>query len=122
MDNVHGVYVVPIRINDTITLNAILDSGASDVSIPADVVLTLIRSNTISSEDFLGTQTYVLADGSKVPSQRFRIKSLMVGGKTLENVTADVVSINGQILLGQSFLRVFRSWSIDNEKHELILN
>jgi hypothetical protein len=29
MDNVHGVYVVPIRINDTITLNAILDSGAS---------------------------------------------------------------------------------------------
>jgi hypothetical protein len=42
MENVGGVYLVPIRINDTITLDAIVDSGASDVSMPADVVLTLI--------------------------------------------------------------------------------
>jgi hypothetical protein len=122
MENVRGVYQVPIRINDTITLDAILDSGATDVCIPADVVLTLIRSKTISSEDFLGSQTYTLADGSEVPSQRFIIKSLKVGNKTLENVAASIVSVDAQILLGQSFLRRFRSWSIDNEKHSLILN
>jgi predicted aspartyl protease len=86
MENVGGVYQVPIRINDTITLDAIVDSGATDVSIPADVVLTLMRSKTISSEDFMGSQTYMLADGTKVPSQRFKIKSLKVGNKTLENV------------------------------------
>jgi predicted aspartyl protease len=113
---------VPIRINDTITLDAIVDSGATDVGIPADVVLTLVRSKTISSEDFIGTQTYMLADGSKLPSQRFMIKSLKVGNKTLENVVASIVSVNAQILLGQSFLRRFSSWSIDNEKHALILN
>jgi clan AA aspartic protease (TIGR02281 family) len=122
MENVRGVYQVPIRINDTITLDAILDSGATDVCIPADVVLTLIRSKTISSEDFLGSQTYTLADGSEVPSQRFIIKSLKVGNKTLENVAASIVSVDAQILLGQSFLRRFKSWSIDNEKHSLILN
>jgi hypothetical protein len=79
MENVGGVYQVPIRINDTITLDAIVDSGATDVGIPADVVLTLMRSKTISSEDFTGSQTYMLADGSKVPSQQFKIKSLKVG-------------------------------------------
>ena len=122
MENVGGVYQVPIRINDTITLDAIVDSGATDVGIPADVVLTLIRSKTISSEDFIGTQTYMLADGSEVPSQRFMIKSLKVGNKTLEKVVASIVSVNAQILLGQSFLSRFSSWSIDNNKHTLILN
>jgi clan AA aspartic protease (TIGR02281 family) len=122
MENVGGVYLVPIRINDTITLDAIVDSGASDVSMPADVVLTLMRTKTISSEDFMGTQTYTLADGSKVPSQRFQIKSLKVGNKTLENVMASIVPATAQILLGQSFLSRFSSWSIDNEKHALVLN
>jgi predicted aspartyl protease len=122
MENVGGVYQVPIRINDTITLDTIVDSGATDVGIPADVVLTLIRSKTISSEDFIGTQTYMLADGSEVPSHRFTIKSMKVGNKTLENVVASIVSVNAQILLGQSFLSRFSSWSIDNKKHTLILN
>ncbi len=122
MENVNGVYQVPIRINDTITLDAVLDSGASDVVVPADVVGTLIRSKTISASDFLGEQTYVLADGSEVPSQRFIIKSLKVGSKTLENVSASIASVKAQILLGQSFLGRFRSWSIDNTQHALILN
>ena len=116
-----GVYVVPVRFNDTITLDAVVDSGATDVSIPADVVLTLMRTNTISQQDFLGQQTYVLADGSKVPSQQFRIRSLKVGNKTIENVVASIASVNATILLGQSFLRKFKSWSVDNEQHVLIL-
>jgi tetratricopeptide (TPR) repeat protein len=66
MEREGGVYVVPVRFNDMITLSAIVDSGASDMSVPADVVFTLIRTKTITDEDFLGQQTYVLADGSKV--------------------------------------------------------
>jgi hypothetical protein len=116
-----GVYVVPVRFNDTITLNAVVDSGASDVSIPADIVSTLMRTKTVTSEDFLGKQIYVLADGSKVPSQQFRIRSLKVGNKTIENVVASIASVNGDILLGQSFLSKFRSWSVDNGQHTLIL-
>jgi len=107
------VYVVPVRFNDMITLSAIVDSGASDMSAPADVVLTLMRTKTITDQDFLGQQTYVLADGSKVPSQQFRIRSLKVGDKTVENVVASIASVNGEILLGQSFLNRFKSWSVD---------
>jgi hypothetical protein len=121
MEESGGVYVVPVRFNNSITLNAIIDSGAADVSIPADIVLTLMRTKTVTQQDFLGQQTYVLADGSKVPSQQFRIRSLKVGNKTVENVTASIASVSAEILLGQSFLSKFKSWSVDNEKHVLIL-
>jgi hypothetical protein len=78
-----GTYVVPVLINDAITLDFIVDSRAVDVSIPADVVMTLMRTGTLKDTDFLGEQTYVLADGSTVPSQTFRIRSLKVGNKVL---------------------------------------
>jgi Aspartyl protease len=39
-----GTFVIPVLINGQITLNFTIDSGAADVSIPADVVSTLIRT------------------------------------------------------------------------------
>lgn len=116
-----GTFTVPVTINDAIKLNFVVDSGAADVSIPADVVMTLTRTGTIQPSDFLGEQTYRLADGSTVPSRTFRIRSLKVGDKIIEDVTGSVASVNGSLLLGQSFLNRFKSWSIDNEKHALVL-
>ena len=115
-----GVYVVPVRINDAITLDFVVDSGAADVSIPADVVSTLMRTGTLKESDFLGQQTYRLADGSKVPSRTFRIRSLKLGDKVLENVDGSVAPMQGPLLLGQSFLNRFKSYSVDNIKHALI--
>jgi len=37
-----GVYTLPVRINGVMTLNFILDTGASEVSIPADVLRNII--------------------------------------------------------------------------------
>src|SRR5208337_3687758 len=56
-----GTFVVPVRVNDQITLKFVIDSGASDVSVPADVVMTLLRTETINDSDFLGKETYRLA-------------------------------------------------------------
>ena len=117
-----GTFAVPVTINNQLTLKFVVDSGASDVSIPTDVVSTLVRTGTITDADFIGSRTYKLADGSTVPSQRFLIRSLKVGNRTLENVTASIAPIAGQLLLGQSFLRRFQSWSIDNGRSALILN
>jgi clan AA aspartic protease (TIGR02281 family) len=117
-----GVFTVAGTINGQITLDFIVDSGASDVSIPKDVVSTLVRTRTITDSDFLGSETYRLADGSTVPSQRLVIRSLKVGTKVLENVAAHIAPDAGQLLLGQSFLRRFRSWSFDNDRSALILN
>jgi predicted aspartyl protease len=116
-----GTYVVPVLINKAITLNFVIDSGASDVSIPADVVLTLVRSGTLQRSDFIGTQTYKLADGSTVPSTTFRIRSLTMNNVAIENVEGSVAPVAGELLLGQSFLSRFKSWSIDNAKQALVL-
>ena len=116
-----GTFVVPVRINDQITLNFVVDSGASDVTVPTDVVSTLKRTGTIADADLLDKQTYRLADGSTAPSQRFVIRSLKIGDKILENVVGSISPSAGDMLLGQSFLNRFKSWSIDNQRQVLIL-
>jgi hypothetical protein len=58
--------VVPVLINNAITLDVTVDSGAFDVSIPFDVVTTLIRAGTIQKTDIIGEQVYTLTDGSKI--------------------------------------------------------
>jgi aspartyl protease family protein len=117
-----GTFKVPVLINGVIELHFTVDSGASDVSIPADVVMTLLRTGTLKESDFLGTKTYVLADGSTVPSPTFRIRTLKVGDRIIENVIGAVADIKGSLLLGQSFLGKFNSWSIDNGRQVLLLD
>jgi predicted aspartyl protease len=121
LQNKGGTYVVPVLINGAITLDFVVDSGATDVSIPADVVMTLFRTGTLESPDFIGSKTYRLADGSTVPSATFRIRFLTVGNVKIEDVTAGVAPVEGSLLLGQSFLTRFKSWSIDNVRQALVL-
>jgi clan AA aspartic protease (TIGR02281 family) len=121
LQNDGGVYVVPVRINGVITLDFIVDSGASDVVIPADVAMTLIRTGTISDDDYVGNTEYMLADGSTAKSDRFTLRELKVGELTLSNVTASISSVKSTPLLGQSFLSKLGSWSIDNNRHVLRL-
>jgi clan AA aspartic protease (TIGR02281 family) len=117
--NQGGVYVVPIKINNAIVLEGIIDSGAAEVNLPADVVLTLIRANTISTSDFLDDETYVLADGSKVPSKRLKLRQIKIGDVELKDVSASVGDVRGSILIGQSLLERFSEWAFDNKKHVL---
>lgn len=117
-----GVHTVPVKINDAFTLDFLVDSGAATVSMPADVVQALVRLGTLAPGDFLGSKDYRLADGSTLPSPTFRIRSLKVGGIVLQGVTGSMAPVNGRLLLGQSFLSRFRSWSIDNGRQVLILD
>jgi predicted aspartyl protease len=116
-----GTFTVPVTVNGAMTLNFSVDSGAADVSIPADVVLTLMRTGTIDRGDFLGNRTYMLADGSTAPSPTFRIRTLKVGDREVRNVVASIAPVSGSLLLGQSFLSHFASWSIDNHRGTLVL-
>jgi hypothetical protein len=116
-----GTFRVPVTINGQLTLKFVIDSGAADVSVPADVVMTLLRTGTVTDADFLGKQTYQLADGSTVPSQQFTIRTLKVGDETLENVVGSIAPVAGGLLLGQSFLSRFTTWSIDNHRQVLII-
>jgi gag-polyprotein putative aspartyl protease/Putative peptidoglycan binding domain len=114
--------VVPVRINDAITLQFILDSGASDVQIPADVAMTLARAGTIFESDILANQTCTLADGSEVKCEACMLRELRLGNHVVKNVTASIGSPKGELLLGQSFLSRFGAWTIDNARSVLVLH
>jgi clan AA aspartic protease (TIGR02281 family) len=116
----NGGFFVPVTINGKITLDFLLDTAASDVSIPAEVALTLAHSHTITQADLLGTEHYRLADGSSVDGETVRIHTLQVGDRIVENVTASVSKTGSDLLLGQSFQH-FKSWSLSNERRQLIL-
>jgi len=117
-----GVIYVDARLNDVIDAEFAVDSGASQVVLSEDVFRRLISSKTLGRADYLGSGTAELADGSHVRAEAYNLRSLKVGGRTLHNVTAMVSrGSNGQLLLGQSFLRRFKSWSIDNHRGVLEL-
>jgi len=116
-----GAYVVPVLVNGVLPLKFIVDSGSADVSIPAEVASALKKLGTISGADLLGSKTYLLADGSKVSSEIYRIESLKIGDLVMQNVTVRVSAEKSSLLLGQSFLGRLKSWSVDNAKQVLIL-
>jgi len=116
-----GILTVPVLINNTLTVPFAIDSGASDVSISSDIIDKLMASGSMSRADFLGKQTYHLADGSTVQSETFRIHVLKVGDREVRDVIGSMTNDTDSLLLGQSFLTRFRSWSIDNQRQVLSL-
>lgn len=117
-----GAFVVPVVLNDVMTAKFIVDSGSADVSIPEEVASTLLKSGTMTDADLLGSKTYLLADGSLVPSKIYRMASLRIGGMVMRNVTVRIAAAKSSLLLGQSFLGRLKSWSMDNARQVMIIN
>jgi gag-polyprotein putative aspartyl protease len=115
-------YRVPVRINDTITLPFLLDTGASDLAIPADVALTLVRAGALASGDFIGKDRYALANGSEEVRELVVIREVQVGDYAVRNVTATITPPQGEPLLGQSFLSKFGAVTLDYNRLVLILS
>jgi clan AA aspartic protease (TIGR02281 family) len=116
-----GGYSVTARVNDALTAKFIVDSGASVVVLPSDMIDTLTKSGAIAPSDMLGRDTYVTADGRKHKGTRLMLRQLDVGGHTVTNVMASVAPAHAEPLLGQSFLDKFKSWTLDNRRHVLII-
>jgi predicted aspartyl protease len=101
-----GVFVLPAVINGGTRSYFIVDSGAANVQIPEEVAEEMKRAGT-------------LADGSGLQQRVFRLKSLQIGDRTMENVLAAVGAPRSRALLGQSFLRRLSWWKIDNVKNAM---
>jgi len=117
-----GLIEIPIVLNDVLRINFIFDSGASEVSLSPDVALTLIRTGTISENDWLPSKTYTFADGSKAKSKRFLIKKLIIGNQVLTNIEASISnSIEAPMIIGQNVMKKLGSVTIDNRNQLLII-
>lgn len=115
-------YIVPVQINGKITLNFMIDTGASDVSITTDVFSTLKRTGTVDDNDLAGTATYKLADGTTHTYQRVILRQVEVGHQIIKNVIATVMDVNADPLLGQAFLSQLPFYIIDNENNSLVIH
>lgn len=116
-----GVFVLPATINGNTKAYFIVDSGAANVQIPEEVAEEMKRNGTLTDADFLGQRRFLLADGSGLQQRVFRLRSLQIGERTMENVLAAVGAPRSRPLLGQSFLRRLNWWKIDNVKNAIEL-
>jgi predicted aspartyl protease len=91
----HGTYIISVQINGALVLPFVLDTGASLVVLPADVFRTLTRTGTVTSADFTGTGTAVLADGSKRDSEKYVLHEMRVGDHIVERTAARVAQPRG---------------------------
>jgi predicted aspartyl protease len=115
-------YYVPVRINDTITLPFLLDTGASDLVMPADVALTLMRAGALKRGDFIGQTPYRMANGAEEVSDVVVLREVRVGDHTIRNVSASITPAQGEPLLGQSFLSKFGTLTVDYKRRVLVLS
>jgi predicted aspartyl protease len=95
-----GVFVLPATINGGTKSYFIVDSGAANVQIP-EVAEEMKRNGTIGDADSLGQRRFILADGSELQHRVFRIKTLQIGDRTMENVLTAVGAPRSRALLGQ---------------------
>src|SRR6185295_16196787 len=68
-----GTYTVPVAINGQPEVDFHIDSGAADVSVPAYLFQQMKSAGSIRAEDMLGSERYVLANGTSVTAETFRI-------------------------------------------------
>jgi aspartyl protease family protein len=118
----HGTLAVPVSIDGTDTKSFTVDSGAALVFMPYVDAQPLLKRELIRSDDYRGLQKIQLANGTIVTAQLYNLRSVKVGDREVDNVTAAVYPGKGPRLLGQSFLKRVKSWSIDNGKRALVLN
>lgn len=115
-----GVYLVNLEIGDK-PLTAILDSGASVVSISRKLEKELLKKRIITKNDYISPAKYRIANGKILTAQRCILPSLTVGQLKMKNIVCSIVDDATTILLGKSFLDQFSRWSIDNTNQTLKL-
>lgn len=117
-----GNSLVPVRLNGIVTMDFVIDTGASVVLISDDLFNLLKKSGTVRSEDLLPDETFVMANGAKQKQKRFLLQRLQIGSVTLTNVQASVGGTSASLLLGQSALKLLPGWQLDLQRDLLTFN
>lgn len=115
-----GNSYVPVRLNEVITLEMAIDTGASQVCVPEEIFQLLRNGGTVSKADLGPVIQVKLADGSVRKSQTFYLRKLTLGSTTLERVPAMVSGKGGSLLLGQSALKLLPNWRLDLQRDLLV--
>ena len=119
--NQGGTYSVPVTINETTTSPFEIDSGASAVVVPASMLDHMLEDGSLKESDKNGKIGYRIADGTVGYAPTYRLNSISVGGFVVHDITVAAMGKGNSYLLGQAFLKQFKSWSIDYARNVLVL-
>lgn len=116
-----GTYEVPCHVNG-LPLKFIFDTGATDVTISSVEANFMLKNDYLSAKDFKGSRQYLNASGEITEGSVICLKEILVGDVALKNINASVVrSQKAPLLLGESVLQKFGSFTVDNVNSTLII-
>jgi clan AA aspartic protease (TIGR02281 family) len=116
-----GVYTVPVRLNDLLTVDFLIDTGAADVGLSDELAARLQSTGVMTERDFRGSERYTLADGSFVTCRLLVLRAVRIGAREVPDVKASACPGNAPLLLGQSFLKKLGPWALDYGRNVLLV-
>jgi len=116
-----GVFYLTLSLGGVL-VDGVLDSGASEISIPKALEDYMLKNYIIDSSDYTTPGLYMIADGSISMKPRFTLPYVKIDDIEVRNVICSLNDSEDVILIGNSFLERFRSWEIDNTEQILKLN
>lgn len=90
----------------------LFDTGASDLIINTDLERELLLNGSLTTEDYLGTEYYQLANSEIVEARIVRLDNIQIGDYTVNNVIVGIVE-EGSLLFGIGLLNKFRKWEFE---------
>lgn len=117
-----GVYHVPVEINGVVRLLFILDTGAAEMSVPADLVLLLRQMGQLGKNNYISPKTFILADGTRIRQERILLRQVKLGNRVLRQVSATVGEDNSPLLLGQNLLEKMGAYTLDPKGQKLVFH
>ncbi len=115
---------IHVKLNDVNAYDALFDTGCSGMVISSLELINLVKSNTLTENDYEGVVTSTIADGSQIENPVYNIKEVTVvdlNGKehTLRDIKATVIENPGaDILIGSSVIDNLakKSYTVDLNK------
>ena len=108
-----GIYTIPCEVNG-LKLRFVFDTGASDVHLSLLDAAFMLKNGYLSKDDFLGKDSYTMADGSISDNAVVNLKEIRIGNLRIKDVRASISSkINASLLLGQSAIQKIGKYTID---------
>lgn len=109
-----GIYTIPCEVNG-LKLRFVFDTGASDVHLSLLDAAFMIKNGYIKEEDFIGKNSYLMADGSIAENAIVILKEIKIGNIIIHNVRACISKkMDAALLLGQSAIKKIGKYTVDN--------
>ncbi|HEX8334414.1 MAG TPA: aspartyl protease family protein, partial [Segetibacter sp.] len=99
----------------------LLDTGAADLLINKDMETTLKSEGVLTSNNYLGTGVYEMANGMIDTCRKYRMNNIRIGDYSIDNIVVAVTDKGKKIIAGKSLLNKFSNWILDNKQNNLVL-